>query len=130
MRRIGRCKQCGDEAVDRSRHPKAKYCSKRCFGLAQAAKGTPWLKPGANEFNRGKAPKGEAHWNWKGNDVKPQAARSRTRKAFPIGPCNRCGIAPDQARVVRHHKDRNPRNNEPSNIERLCARCHTAEHFR
>lgn len=50
---------------------------------------------------------------------------SRAAAMIPIlGPCERCG-APGNA---RHHKDRNPLNNERDNLEVLCTLCHLCEH--
>ena len=40
--------------------------------------------------------------------------------------CLRCGATPVEA----HHKDRNPLNNAPRNIEAICRTCHKAEHSR
>ena len=46
-------------------------------------------------------------------------------KLFPnIGPCIKCG----NPKAERHHKDENPLNNAPDNVEALCRRCHTLEH--
>lgn len=39
--------------------------------------------------------------------------------------CERCG---SKQKLVRHHKDRNPRNNRRSNLEILCGDCHKEEH--
>jgi hypothetical protein len=48
--------------------------------------------------------------------------RRRARKLFPeLADCEMCNAAPA---VDRHHKDNNPCNNEPSNIARLCRKCH------
>jgi hypothetical protein len=38
--------------------------------------------------------------------------------------CQRC----DAAAQVTHHRDENPRNNTPTNLERLCRPCHVAHH--
>jgi hypothetical protein len=38
--------------------------------------------------------------------------------------CERCG---KPAELV-HHRDGNPRNNDPANHERLCRRCHITHH--
>ena len=42
------------------------------------------------------------------------------QKLFPLRDCERCG----KPGVERHHKDRNPDNNDSSNIEILCDTCH------
>ena len=39
--------------------------------------------------------------------------------------CERCG---SKSFLCGHHKDRDRGNNEPSNIETLCKRCHQIEH--
>lgn len=45
----------------------------------------------------------------------------------PLGPCSRgCGREATQ----RHHRDRNAKNNEETNIELLCDDCHMEEHGR
>lgn len=64
---------------------------------------------------------GEAHPNWKGNDISVRSGRSRALRLYPkVGPCVLCG----NARAERHHLDENTANNEPSNIVILCRRCH------
>jgi hypothetical protein len=46
------------------------------------------------------------------------------RRWFPLPDlCERCTLVPPRD---RHHKDGNPRNNDPSNIAFLCRRCHQA----
>ncbi len=46
--------------------------------------------------------------------------------------CQRCGEPARETRsnavIHIHHKDRNPLNNEPTNIEFLCPPCHRLEH--
>jgi DNA-binding CsgD family transcriptional regulator len=44
----------------------------------------------------------------------------RARRTTPLGPCVVCG----RQGLDVNHKDRNPENNDPSNLERLCRRCH------
>ena len=39
--------------------------------------------------------------------------------------CERCD---SKRKLVVHHKDRDRKNNEPSNLETLCRRCHHFEH--
>src|SRR5438552_3794511 len=43
----------------------------------------------------------------------------------PWGPCEICG-APE---VHIHHRDRDRTNNDRSNLQLLCARCHRIEHL-
>ncbi len=40
--------------------------------------------------------------------------------------CEQCGTS--SKRLTLHHKNRNWRNNEPSNIQTLCSTCHTSLH--
>lgn len=58
--------------------------------------------------------------NWKGDAAGKDAGHCRARKLYPLGPCEHCG----KPATDRHHKDGNTRNNEPSNVEVLCRRCH------
>jgi hypothetical protein len=47
--------------------------------------------------------------------------RDEARRLFPeIGDCERCGVPATD----RHHKDGDTWNNERSNLEFLCRRCH------
>ena len=51
--------------------------------------------------------------------------RVKSHKVLPVlGTCARC---PSPAKH-RHHIDRNPANNERSNLEPLCHACHALEH--
>lgn len=63
---------------------------------------------------------GEEHYAWQGDAVSEKGGRKRALRAFPaIGPCA-CG----EPKAERHHKDGNTANNDPSNIDILCRRCH------
>lgn len=44
----------------------------------------------------------------------------QARRTTPLGPCVVCG----RKGLDVNHKDRNPENNSPENLERLCRRCH------
>lgn len=63
---------------------------------------------------------GSEHPGWKGDNATPFAKRLRAQKAFPLGPCEECGVIATD----RHHKDGNTGNNQRSNIAILCRRCH------
>lgn len=44
--------------------------------------------------------------------------------------CERCGFIPrHMCQMDVHHKDRNHKNNNPDNLETLCALCHRLEHL-
>jgi len=43
--------------------------------------------------------------------------------------CNRCGFVPEhRCQLDIHHVDGNHHNNDPNNLETLCANCHRLEH--
>jgi hypothetical protein len=50
--------------------------------------------------------------------------RQRAQARYRADSCDRCG---SEKHVERHHKDDNPLNNDPDNIQRLCVRCHMLE---
>src|SRR5260370_24754103 len=59
--------------------------------------------------------------NWKGTKAKRGSGRDRARNWFKNLPaCQVCG----NPKSERHHRDDNPLNNEASNIQILCRRCH------
>ncbi len=60
---------------------------------------------------------------WKGNAASKVAGQIRAQHWFPSGPCEKCGSLNGE----RHHKDTNTLNNDPSNVEMLCRRCHMLE---
>ena len=56
---------------------------------------------------------------------------SSTRAAEIVrdaGCCQRCGHDGTASRLGIHHRDRDKRNQDPSNLEVLCHRCHMREH--
>lgn len=67
---------------------------------------------------------GPRHYRWAGASATGHAGRRRAQKLFPvIGKCAKC---PSKAKD-RHHIDGDTSNNDPSNIEFVCRRCHMAE---
>lgn len=69
--------------------------------------------------------KGEKNHRWQGDDASEGAGRQRAQSIYPAEPCEVCG----NENGHRHHKDRNPLNNNRSNIEFLCVSCHTKRHI-
>jgi len=68
-------------------------------------------------------PRGSDHPSWKGDNITDSAGNRRAQRLFTdIGPCSKCGKEPAE----RHHKDKDPTNNDPSNVEILCRKCHIA----
>ena len=64
--------------------------------------------------------KGPAHYAWAGVDASEKAGRARALRLFAPGPCTKCGANKGE----RHHKDGDTKNNELTNVEMLCRRCH------
>ena len=52
-------------------------------------------------------------------------SRKEARALKPPGPCELCGALGTDV----HHKDRDPFNNAPGNLERLCGSCHKLKHY-
>src|ERR1700733_12628909 len=58
--------------------------------------------------------------------AKHKSGRKNAQRRVKMNECNRCHAT---ARLQRHHIDRNPKNNDLSNIEVLCQICHKQEHL-
>lgn len=56
------------------------------------------------------------------------SATAAARLVREAGQCNRCGHDGSESRLGIHHIDRDKRNQDPSNLEVLCHRCHMREH--
>jgi len=58
-------------------------------------------------------------------------SRDYRRKALKKygGRCQRCGYDKHIAAITVHHKDYNRKNDSISNLEILCANCHSVEHY-
>jgi hypothetical protein len=110
------CELCGSSLTyyRRPSAPARRFCSRACaIKITIATRKSP-------------ARWGQEHHAWKGDDATQRAGRSRAERAFKnIGPCSDCGAAKSE----RHHKDENTLNNDPSNIEILCRRCHARRHI-
>lgn len=64
--------------------------------------------------------RGKSHYAWKGDAAGKEAKHRRAVRLYPLDKCNRCG----KPAIDRHHKDGDPGNNRPENVEPLCRRCH------
>ena len=51
----------------------------------------------------------------------------RARKAVTKSECERCGVT---ERLHVHHKDKNPLNDSPQNLQVLCSKCHAKVHVK
>lgn len=66
---------------------------------------------------------------WKGDAASKQAARGRSRRVVKVEACARCGFTGSpKNRLEVHHRDRDPYNNAPANLQVLCHDCHVVEH--
>jgi 5-methylcytosine-specific restriction endonuclease McrA len=83
--------------------------------MPRAPKVVP-LKPRAAAPKRGTTT--ERGYGWA-----HQRLRARLMQLHPL--CQRCGT--DWSRHL-HHRNRDPHDRRPSNVEMLCQRCHAAEH--
>lgn len=62
-----------------------------------------------------------------GRIKKPSPQASRRQSAKAVGPsCELCGRT--GCRLHVHHKDQNPENNAPTNLQTLCGSCHRVSH--
>lgn len=62
------------------------------------------------------------------NNVVSQQATKRRLIAARGRRCERCGYSKTEILNV-HHKDRNRKNNDLSNLELICPNCHSEEHY-
>jgi hypothetical protein len=61
---------------------------------------------------------------WKTGSITAATGRNRAQYRFKnLGQCQRC----DKPAMDRHHKDGNTGNNDATNVEFLCRRCHMLE---
>lgn len=98
------------------------------FRARKRGEDVPKLKPGVEKGYKQTAEHvakrkrfGRDHHAWVGDQVSLRSGRSRAERLYPdIGPCQRCGAA----KAERHHRDGNTGNNDPTNIDILCRRCH------
>lgn len=110
-----KCAYCSKEV---SKHPsrQAKYCSRSCWHNAQFGK--TYRPEFGKKVSKTKLSKPVT------NDA---AGRKRSNTyLYPIAePCEECGTT---EKIDRHHIDKNPRNNERSNIAFLCKLHHQRLH--
>jgi 5-methylcytosine-specific restriction endonuclease McrA len=105
---VRECLHCGKKYERWPGQTKRKFCSNRCARAYQFGQ-KQFRLPGVLK---------------KGRSLKPEVD---IKYMFPK--CQRCGWDTEPRILHRHHKDRNRKNNDPSNIEILCPNCHVLEHF-
>ena len=74
-------------------------------------------------------PRGEGHWNYKDGSYTYETIRSEIKNKVRY--CERCNkdlVNAGHYEWAVHHKDHNHYNNDGSNLELLCKRCHQIEH--
>lgn len=112
------CNFCGRLYQKRNAYHGRIHCSDQCYSAYVSRRNKDLAatrdRTGAN------AP------GWKGDAVTRWGLHKRANKLKGPGPCEQCHA---KGQVV-HHKDENPRNNDLSNLERLCRACHARHHGR
>lgn len=62
--------------------------------------------------------------------IKKYKSKPKGYRKYKTMICERCKFeALDRCQLDVHHKDGNHHNNDPNNLETLCANCHRLEHF-
>jgi hypothetical protein len=70
---------------------------------------------------KGTLPSGKVKWRCN----KTGLTDKREYRSFVKDLCERCGFTPEHtAQLDVHHIDRNHSNNDPRNLQTLCANCH------
>ena len=88
-----------------------------------AAKIQAWWTPGRREAKRQETLRRNPSARYHG-----LSAKEAKRIVRSVGHCQLCSHDGSESRLDIHHKDRNKKNQKPSNIEVLCHRCHMKEH--
>ena len=134
------CVTCGNIfSFPKAREKTAKYCSDPCRYKAMVGRGSVQYKcqhcdktflssPSTNRKYCSKACVNKANKSV----FKPKF--STVRKAMiargMLTKCERCGFDAIPEILGVHHKDRNRKNNDLSNLEVLCPNCHSTEHMK
>ncbi len=115
------------------------FCSLECYGMSNRRE-TPCVVCGtlilasANKktCSRGCANKNRTGIKYKIGSPKDKVKDQRTIKLRMIAThgrqCERCSY--DKIQILNvHHKDRNRKNNDLTNLELICPNCHAEEHY-
>jgi len=119
--RRGVCIKCSNVIIGKYRN--AKYCSDKCRDAYRSYKWavktgkikTPGIGSGGNQ------------WGANNHQYTGKSGVGGCMRAMRELPnvCNRCGA---KEKLLAHHIDHNRQNNELSNFEILCKKCHQAHH--
>lgn len=135
---IADCAECGNKFTHiSSRANKAKYCGPECYHKAMSRKGKTKYQCvhcgidflGALSQKRKFCSR--ACVNKAAKEIwRPDFAtvRKNMLKRNQIVICERCGYDTHPEILGVHHKDRDRKNNDLSNLEVLCPNCHSLEH--
>ena len=135
---IANCKECGTEFNHiSSRANKAKYCSSTCYHKAMTKKGKTQYQcihcnvTFLSALSRKRKYCSQSCVNKSSKETwNPDFATVRKNMISRgmISKCERCGYSEHLSILGVHHKDRNRKNNDLSNLEVLCPNCHSMEH--
>lgn len=119
--RRGVCIKCGNE-IPQTKYKNAKYCSDKC---RNAYRSYQWrLKKGLIQ-NPGVGSGGN---QWAENNHRYKTGNTSYKRNtfnYKDKKCERCG---SEKHILVHHKDENRANNDLSNLEVLCKKCHQNHH--
>lgn len=127
-----------------SRANKAKYCSRSCYYKSQSIKAETKNSPFKIEVSCHHCEKKFYSYSYHSRKYCSRACVSKeNKKTFSpkfttvrrqmqrrsmIQKCNRCGFDSHPNILGVHHRDHDRNNNDISNLEVLCANCHSIEH--
>lgn len=134
------CEECNTEFTHiASRANKAKYCSPKCYHKAMSKKGTVEYECEHCHKKFVDAPSHKRRYCSKScvnksakETFKPKftTVRKTMLRRNMITKCERCGFDQFPQILGVHHKDRDRKNNDLSNLEVLCPNCHSIEHMK
>lgn len=135
------CSRCSESIYRRPSEIKVGpvFCTSKCFGAA-IRKEIPCLvckdpilaRLNKKTCSRACANKHRTGVIYKTGRPKDKVRASRLIKLSLIAErgsvCERCNYSKTEILHI-HHRDRNPENNNPSNLEVICPNCHYEEHY-
>lgn len=125
-----KCKNCNRRFIDYTNNRKSDstFCCRKCYQIWK--KGKTWEETRTKDSviknkKRLSERKFEKHPSWK-NGIGVYIKLAFERYGFEKI-CNRCNRT---SNLIVHHKNRDRKNNNKSNLEILCLRCHYREHLK
>lgn len=141
------CITCGDEFYAfpsyikkcKARGSLPKYCGMKCYDKSDEknpffgkAHTDDSIKKMSESTSRSRFKSGEGNPNFTrfGEEFVGKSFHWIREKIFKtVGRCQHCGID-DHRLLTVHHKDRNRKNNDITNLVLLCWNCHALEHWK